>query len=320
MAEKLTVSHPEKVLFPESGITKGELAGYYEAVAPCLLPHLAGRPITMERYPAGIGVKGFIQKDVSKGFPEWLERAAVERRSGKSEGPVHYPLVSDARSLLWLANQNTVTPHVWCSRVPELDQPDWCIFDLDPSGQVGEELRVAALAVRDALQELGLSSFVKTSGSKGYHILLSLDRSASFSDSWRFAQGVGRSLVKKHPLLFTQEFLKAERGGRILLDTGRNARGATLAAAYAVRARPGAPVSAPCTWDEIEAGAALPQSFTLRGMTARLELVGDLWQGISARAVSLRQPLRALESQLSEADWQEATASTTRRPKPRVRS
>lgn len=313
------ITHPEKVLFPESGITKGELCRYYESVAPCMLPHLAGRPITLERYPAGIDKKGFIQKDVTRGFPEWLERAAIARRAAKSEEPVHYPLVSDLRGLLWLANQNTITPHVWPARLPELEHPDLCVFDLDPSEEQPGELRVAALAVRDALRELGLSSFVKTSGSKGFHIVVSLDGSATFSDSWRFAQGVGRWLVKQHPERFTQEFIRADRGGRILIDTGRNGRGATFAAAYAVRAKPEAPVSAPCSWAEVESGAVGPQTFTLRSLPERLSQVGDLWQGLTAAAAPLAGPMQALEARLSNEDWQEAGAATTRRPKPRKR-
>ena len=124
------ITHPEKVLFPDDGITKGELASYYEAIAPVMLPHVRGRPITMERYPAGIGRKGFMHKDVSKGFPVWLERVAAP----KKDGTVHYPIVTDARSLLWLANQNCITPHVWTSRVPDLYRPDLCVFDLDPAG------------------------------------------------------------------------------------------------------------------------------------------------------------------------------------------
>ena len=158
------ITHPEKLLFPADGITKGDVCAYYEAVAEVMLPHLAGRPVTMERYPAGIGKKGFIQKDVSKGFPAWLRRVETPKRSGsQDQGAVHYPLVDDARSLLWLANQNTITPHVWTSRVPKLQHPDLCVFDLDPSqdpsGDRPAELRTAALAVRDLLTELGLPSF-----------------------------------------------------------------------------------------------------------------------------------------------------------------
>jgi bifunctional non-homologous end joining protein LigD len=166
----LAVTHPDKLLFPADGITKGELCAYYEAVAALMLPHVAGRPVTMERYPAGIDKKGFIQKDVSKGFPDWLQRVETSKRtaSGADDDRVHYPLANDARSLLWLANQNSITPHVWTSRVPKLNQPDVCVFDLDPSQDRPAELRAAALAVRDLLAELGLTSFVKTSGSKAF--------------------------------------------------------------------------------------------------------------------------------------------------------
>jgi bifunctional non-homologous end joining protein LigD len=314
------ISHPEKVLFPDSGVSKGELCAYYEAVADHMLPLISGRPVTMERYPAGIVRKGFIQKDVAKGFPDWLERLAVPRRAGKNEAPVHYPLVYDNRALLWLANQNAITLHVWCSRVPALDHPDLCVFDLDPSEDRPQELRDAALAVRDLLEELGLSSFVKTSGSKGFHIAVGLDAETSFEDSWRFAHGAGRLLVKRHPRLFTQEFIKADRDGRILIDTGRNVRGATFAAPYTVRAKPGAPVSAPCTWREIETDLALPQTFTLRGMRERLAQVGDLWRELPLAAASLGGPLVALQKQLTDDDWQEAHRASTRRPSSRKRS
>jgi bifunctional non-homologous end joining protein LigD len=278
------ITHPDKVLFPDDGITKGELASYYEAVAPLMLPHIQGRPVTMERYHRGIGAPGFFQKDVSKGFPDWLERAEVPKKGGT----VHHPLVSDTRSLLWLANQNSITPHVWISRVPDLYQPDICVFDLDPSEDQPDVLRAAALALRDLLQELGLKSWIKTSGSKGFHIVVPLDRQAGYGDVAAFAHRAGRLLVNRDPERLTQEFSKADRGGRILVDTGRNAYSATFAAAYAVRAKTGAPVSAPCTWSEVERGEVGPQTFTLRTMVKRIAEVGDVWQDMPEQAQSLR--------------------------------
>jgi bifunctional non-homologous end joining protein LigD len=308
------ITHPEKVLFPDSAITKGELCSYYEAVAPLMLPHITGRPVTMERYPAGIDKKGFIQKDVSKGFPAWLQRVEVEKRNGKVGGTVHYPLAGDARSLLWLANQNSITPHVWTSRLPSLYQPDLCVFDLDPSADEPEVLRAAALRVRDLLDELGLPSFVKTSGSKGFHIAVSLDGAADFEAVWRFAHGAGAVLVKRHPEMFTQEFIKADRAGRILVDTGRNAPGATFAAVYAVRPKPGAPVSAPCTWQEVERASVGARTFALRTMAGRIAEVGDLWLGMAGQRHSLDGPLAKLEALLTDTDWKEAWAASTRRP------
>jgi bifunctional non-homologous end joining protein LigD len=308
------ITHPDKVLFPDSGITKGALCAYYESVADVMLPHIAGRPVTMERYPAGIDKKGFIQKDVSKGFPAWLARVEVERRDDKREEPVHYPLANDLRSLLWMANQNSITPHVWTSRVPDLGRPDLCVFDLDPAREDPEALRAAALAVRALLDELALTSFVKTSGSKGFHILVALDGVAAFDAVWRFAHGAGAVLVKRHPDVLTQEFIKDDRAGRIFVDTGRNGQGATFAAAYAVRPKPGAPVSAPCTWTEVESGAVRPQTFTLATMPRRLAERGDLWQAMNTERASLGAATSAIEQMLTHHDWKEALAASTRRP------
>ena len=285
------ITHPEKILFPDCGITKGELASYYEAIAPVMLPHLRGRPITMERFHRGIAAPGFFQKDVSKGFPDWLERVEVPKHGGT----VHHPIANDTRSLLWLANQNSITIHVWPSRTPNLYNPDICVFDLDPSKTDDPDaLRRAALSVRDLLAELGLPSWIKTSGSKGFHIAVPLDGKSDFGVVARFAHGVGRILVERDLDNLTQEFSKADRGGRILVDTGRNGYSATYAATYTVRAKPGAPVSAPCTWEELERGHVGPGTFTLRTMAQRIANVGDLWSDMLKKKRSLKRPLERL--------------------------
>jgi bifunctional non-homologous end joining protein LigD len=277
-SSEAVITHPEKVLFPADGITKAELAAYYDAVAPVMLPHLAGRPITMERFPAGIGETGFLQKNVVKGFPEWLKRVAAPKKGGT----VHYPIADDRRSLQWLANQNTITLHVWPSRAPRINRPDICVVDLDPSRDDPDALGAAALAVRDVFAELGFASWVKTSGSKGFHIVVPMKEGTTFRESGTLADRVAGMLVERDPEHLTLEFSKADRHGRILIDVGRNRAGATFAAAYTVRPKPGAPVSAPCTWEEIERGAVHPQSFTLRTMADRIASVGDLWTGILA--------------------------------------
>jgi bifunctional non-homologous end joining protein LigD len=286
------ITHPEKVLFPDDGITKGEVASYYEAIAPVMLPHMRARPVTMERYPRGIGAQSFWQKDVSKGFPEWLQRVEVPKKGGT----VNHPIVTDARSLVWLANQNSITPHVWTSRAPDLYHPDICVFDLDPSEENPAALRDAALAVRDLLAELGLPTWVKTSGAKGFHIVVPLDGKSDFGQVSQFAHAVGALLVARDPEHLTQEFSKKDRGRRILIDTGRNAYSATFAAAYAVRARPGAPVSAPCAWEEIENGTARPGTFTLRTMAERMSKVGDLWSDMRKRRRSLGRAMAKLRT------------------------
>jgi bifunctional non-homologous end joining protein LigD len=280
----MIITHPEKLMFPDDGITKGELAGYYETIAPHMLPHIQGRPVTMERYHRGISAKGFFQKDVTKGFPAWLERIEVQKKGGT----VHHPVATDVESLLWLANQNAVTLHVWTSRASNLLHPDLCVFDLDPAVDNPTEVRAAALRLRDLLGELGLRSWIKTSGSKGFHIVTPLDCDADFGEVEAFAHRVGKVLVSRDPSRLTQEFSKADRGGRIFVDTGRNGYSATFAAVYTVRAQAGAPVSSPCTWEEIERGEVAPRTFTLRTMAARIAAVGDLWRDMNLHRQSIR--------------------------------
>ncbi|HKW01391.1 MAG TPA: non-homologous end-joining DNA ligase [Vicinamibacterales bacterium] len=306
------ITHPDKVLFPDAGITKGELAAYYEAIASVMVPHIRRRPVTMERFPNGLGRKGFIQKDVSKGFPEWLERVTVPKKGGV----VHYPLVTDTRSLLWMVNQNCITPHVWISREPALMKPDLCVFDLDPSSDDPGVLRSVVLALRDVLAELKLASWVKTSGSKGFHVVVPVGDGSGYDDVARLAQGVASVMIARDPTHLTQEFSKADRDGRIYMDVGRNHPGATFAAVYAVRARPGAPVSAPCTWEEIERGKVGPQTFTLRTMARRMKEVGDLWADLNKRKRSITSAVDRLRSLVDRpgpsADRSETRGTTAR--------
>jgi bifunctional non-homologous end joining protein LigD len=287
----VVISHPEKVLFPNDGITKGEMAAYYEMIAPLMLPHLRGRPVTMERFHKGIGEEGFFQKSIAKGAPDWLPIAEVPKKGGT----VKHPLINDERSLLWLANQNCITPHVWASRVPNLYHPDICIFDLDPLQDDPDTLRRATLALRDLLSELGLTSWVKTTGSKGFHVAVPLDGKADAGQVSEFSNVVGRILVERHPKELTLEFSKSDREGRIYMDTGRNHPPATFAATYAVRARPTAPISAPCTWAELESGAVGPTTFTLRTMAQRVAAVGDPWAEIHDTAQSLHAARKSLK-------------------------
>ena len=227
------ITHPEKVLFPDDGITKGELAAYYEAIAPVMLPHIRGRPVTMERYPGRHRREGLL----AEGRVEGVSRLARARR-GAEEGRHRAPSARHRHALAALARQpEQITPHVWTSRVPDLYQPDICVFDLDPSEDEPDVLRAAALALRDLLDELGLPSWVKTSGSKGFHIVVPLDGKAGLRRGRAVrARASARVLVQRDPEHLTQEFSKADRGGRILVDTGRNGYSATFAAAYAVRA------------------------------------------------------------------------------------
>ena len=293
---RVPLSNPDKVLFPDDGITKAELAEHYARVAELMVPHCKDRPMNLWRWNKGIAHDPLIQQSLPKGAPDWVARCEVPRRKG---GDITHGMINDADTLRWLAQQNCITPHVWNRRAPNLYHPDICVFDLDPGRDEPDVLRAAALALRDLLDELGLPSWVKTSGSKGFHIAVPLDGKAHVGDVARFAHVVGTLLVKRDPKHLTQEFSKADRGGRILVDTGRNNYSATFAAAYAVRPKPGAPVSAPCTWDEIEGGKVGPQTFTLHTMAKRIESVGDLWGDMRKRGRSLKraaEKLRRLNS------------------------
>jgi len=227
---------------------------------------------------------------VSKGFPAWLERVAIP----KKDGVVNYPVVTDKEGLMWVANQNTITHHIWVSRLPDLNYPDICVFDLDPSKDDVKSVRAAAVGMRDLLEKLGLPSWIKTTGGKGFHIVVPIDGKTPMGTVVRFANTVGSFFVSLAPDQLTQEFSKADRRGRIYMDTGRNGFSATFAAAYTVRAKPGAPVSAPCTWQEVERGTVKPDSFTLRNMPDRIEKVGDLWADMRKRGRSLKQPMEKL--------------------------
>jgi bifunctional non-homologous end joining protein LigD len=270
------ITHPEKVLFPEDGITKGDLAAYYEAVADVMVPHIRNRPVTLERFNAGIAGPRVFQKNVEKGFPAWLKRVKVK----KKDGVVNHVLVTDTRGLLWVANQNSITPHVWVSRAPKIMKPDVMIFDLDPSDDDVARLRKGALTLRTLLEELGLESWVKTSGSKGYHIAVPLDAKVDYGKAATFAHAVGGLLIERDAKNFTREFYKKDREGKIFIDTGRNEYSATFAATYAVRPRQGAPVSAPITWDELKSGKFGPTSVTLKNVPKRVARLGDVWSDL----------------------------------------
>ncbi|WP_432063454.1 non-homologous end-joining DNA ligase [Streptomyces sp. S1] len=244
----VTVSRPEKVLFPEDGITKADLAEYYRAVAPRMLPHLRGRPLTLERHPGGIGDRGFFQKDAPDHFPDWVGRAEMP----KEGGTVTYVLAEDAATLVLLADQGSVTLHRWLSKVDRPHHPDRLVFDLDPSGEGFGPVRDAARWLRDLLDELELPSLLMTTGSRGLHVLVPLDRKAPYDDVRAFAADVSGVLAARHPDLLTTEVRKKAREGRLYLDVQRNAYGQTAVAPYTVRARAGAPVAAPLAWDDLD--------------------------------------------------------------------
>ncbi len=288
----IELTHPDKVYFPgRPSITKRELVAYYVAVARTMLPHTRGRPVTLQRFPDGIAAEGFFQKEISDWFPAWVPRATVEKEGGTTT----YVLCDDAATLAYLASQGSITPHVWLSRVDKPHHPDRLIFDLDPPNGF-EQARGAAPLVRDLLTRLGLVSFVMTTGSRGLHVLVPLDRSATFDTVRGFARAAATHLAEQHPDTLTVEARIAKRGQRLFLDTTRNAYAQTGVAPYAVRARPGAPVATPLRWEELSDGALGAQTYSIRNVLARIERDGDAWQGIARRRQGLDRAARRLEA------------------------
>jgi bifunctional non-homologous end joining protein LigD len=288
----VAVSSPDKVLFPEDGTTKADLARYYARVADTMLPHLKGRPISMLRYPDGIEGESFFQKDVPEYFPGWIRRAKVEKEGGTLEMMV----AEEPAALVYLAGQACITPHVWLSRIDRPQRPDRLIFDFDPSGDDFGPVREGARRMRDLLDELGLAPFVMTTGSRGLHVTVPLDRSADFDVVRTFARGCAELLVARRPDHLTVEHRKAKRGGRVYVDTGRNAYAQTGVAPYAVRALPGAPVATPLDWSEL--GRARPRSTTIANLFRRLGRKDDPWSDIDRRARPLAKAAERLRRML----------------------
>jgi bifunctional non-homologous end joining protein LigD len=287
------VSSPDKVLFPEDGFTKADLADYYARVADVMLPHLEGRPISMLRYPDGIDGESFFQKDVPDYFPGWIRRAKVRKEGGALE----MMIAEEAADLVYLASQACVTPHVWLSRIDRPQRPDRLIFDFDPSGDDFGPVRDGARRMRELLEELGLVPFVMTTGSRGLHVTVPLDRSADFDQVREFARGCAELLVRRRPGQLTVEHRKAKRGDRVYVDTGRNAYAQTGVAPYAVRALPGAPVATPLDWSEL--GRARPRSTTIANLFRRLGRKDDPWADIDRRARGLGKAAKRLDRMLA---------------------
>jgi bifunctional non-homologous end joining protein LigD len=279
------LSHPDKVLFPEDGLTKADLAGYYASVADWMLPHVRDRPVNLWRWNTGIDGKLVVQQDIPKGAPDWVKRAETPRRKG---GSIEHVLCQDADTLRWLANQNCITPHVWTARRDRLDRPDRIVFDLDPeAGSEFSLVREAALLVGERLREAGLEPFAMTTGSKGIHVVAPLKRTRESAWVRERARELGAEVAERSPGTLTTEWRKEKRDGKILVDTARNTYGQTVVAPYAVRALPGAPVATPLAWEELSDPDLSARAWTLRTVGERLAERGDPWAGIAGHAATL---------------------------------
>jgi bifunctional non-homologous end joining protein LigD len=293
----LRLSNLDKLFWPEEGITKGDLLAYYRDVAPVLVPHLKERPFTMKRFPDGWQGKHFFQKDAPRGMPDWIPTVEIEvstREKPRQRRKISAPLVNDELALLWMVNMGCIDLNTWYSRVARPDRPDWVLFDLDPSDDVGfrETVQVAQL-VKETLDTLGLDSFCKTSGADGIHVLVPIARRHAYADTREFAEIVAGALASTHRGLVTTEWTKSKRRG-VLIDANQNGEGKTIASVYSVRPKQGAPVSTPLRWDEVNEELD-PAAFTMEVVRARIEEHGDLFAGVLSTKQSLASALRALQ-------------------------
>jgi bifunctional non-homologous end joining protein LigD len=278
------ISHPDKALFTNPKVTKLDLARHYERVAEAMLPHVRGRPLALQAFPRGIDGGGFFMKNVPRHFPDWVERAEVEKRGGSLTQVV----AENAATLVYLASQNVITPHIWLSRADEPRKPDRLIVDFDPSpGVTFATIRAAAREAGERLRDAGLVPFAMVTGSRGIHVVCPLRRRAGFQDVHAFAHDVAEEMVAEDPRNLTLEWHRAERGKRIFVDVNRNAYAQHGVAPYGVRARRRAPVAMPIHWDELTDAKLKPDRWTVRTAADRLEAEGDAWKGIGRRARAL---------------------------------
>jgi bifunctional non-homologous end joining protein LigD len=294
---RVRLTHPDRILFPDDGVTKGDLAEYYVEVGDAIVPHLRNRPFTLKRYPDGIDGRPYFHKQAPKGKPPWIPTRQFRTwpRDGDSR-LVDFTLVNEPAALVWMVQMNCIDMNAWYSRVDKPDRPDYVVFDLDPPESpngFAQTIEVAHL-VREALEKLELASYVKTSGADGIHVLVPIARRSSFPDTYEFAERVSRALEAEHPGLVTTEWLKKKRHG-VLVDHRQNGHGKTIASVYSVRPKPGAPVSTPLRWEELTERVT-PRDFGRREALERVERHGDLFEPVLEGGQNLAPALRALRA------------------------
>jgi bifunctional non-homologous end joining protein LigD len=292
----IPISSSDRVLIPGDGaagdLTKLGLAEHYAAVGDVMVPHIRGRPLALQGFPHGIGEGGFYMKETPRHFPDWIARARVPKREG---GTVNHVVADDVATLVYLAGQNVITPHVWTSRADRLERPDRLIFDLDPSTDDFALVTATARALGDLLRELGLAPHAMTTGSRGLHVTVPLRRTADYPAVQAFARAVAATLAACDPDRLTTEFHVEKRGDRLYLDINRTRYGQHAVAPYAVRPIPGAPVATPLRWEELDDPALGPRSWNVETIGARLSDGGDPWSGIQAAAKAVGPAAAALE-------------------------
>jgi bifunctional non-homologous end joining protein LigD len=287
----LELKHLDKPFFPKAGLTKGDVVDYYRRIADTMLPHLQQRPLNLFRAPEGLGGDTFFQQNRPDYFPDWIEGVSLDQGNGTTT----HVLCASVEALVYLANQACITPHVWLSRVQNLNSPDRLIFDLDPPDDDFQPVRDAARKVRDLFCRVGLTPFVQTTGSRGLHVVAPLDTKADFDTTRNLAQDLAETLAQKYPDQLTTAQYKDQRQGRLYLDTKRNAYGQTAVAPYAIRLKPGAPVATPLEWDELSHGDLHAQSYTVENIFRRLGQKEDPWRSMAESAGSVANARKQLE-------------------------
>ncbi len=296
-SREIRLSSLDKVMFPDEGLTKADVVDYYLRMADTMLVHMVGRPLTMHRFPDGIDGDGFYQKEAPDYFPPWINRVPIEV---EGEGQTQEQITcEDAATLVYLANQGCITPHIWLSKAERLRQPDKMIFDLDPPEDDFAIVRRAAVDLHDMLQEVGLPSFLMTTGSRGLHVVTPLDGSAGFDTVRAFARQLAEALAARHPDRLTTEQRKAQRRGRLFLDYLRNSYAQNSVAPYSLRAKPGAPVATPLDWDELQDSQLTSRRYTFHNIFRRLGQKADPWREFERYSVSLDEARNRLRQLLS---------------------
>lgn len=277
------VTSPDKVLFPKAKLTKRDLARHYERVAPVMLPYVRQRPLALQAFPGGIDGSGFFTKEVPKHFPDWVERVTVPKRGGT----VTHALANNAATLVYLAGQNVITPHLWLSKADEPYKPERLIIDFDPSSGGFADVRAAAREAGERLRDKGLATYAMVTGSRGIHVVCPLRRGPGFGDVHTFARAVAEGMVEDDPKRLTLEYKKVNRGAKIYVDVNRNAYAQHAVAPYGVRAKPRAPVAVPLHWEELSDSKLKPDRWTVKTVGDRIDAEGDPWKGMSRSARAL---------------------------------
>ncbi len=278
----IQVNNPDKIIYPDDKITKLQVIQYYERIASLMLAYLKDRPLTMHRFPDGISVEGFFQKEIPEYFPSWVERVKLENKTG---GDTTYLLCQNKETLVYIAEQACITPHIWLARYDKPNHPDKIVFDLDPANPEDfETVRETALQLKEVLDRLELTSLVMTTGSKGVHVIIPIQREYTFEQTRQFAQIIAKKIVKNNPEKTTIEQRKNKRTGKLFIDTTRNAYAQTSVAPYALRAKKTAPVATPITWQQLENKNLNAKTYNIKNIFNHIEKTQNPWKNITEQA------------------------------------